>query len=365
MQRSAATTTAPRRLGAIAIAALACAGAGAAELGEVALRSYIGQPLVADIELGALAPDEVAGLQVRLASPDVYRGANIGMHPALQTVQISIVRREQRQYLHITSQRRIDADYLHLYLEMSAGGRSAVRAATLWLTPDPTPAPAPALPAAAPAAAAAAAAAAAPEAAPSAALIAARARAAMPQPPATVPAAPPAKAPPGHAAPVRSAAMPVPIAKPQRAAASCAPGSAGEAKVCLALDQKNAALTSKLVELEGKIKVLQQEFLPAQGAPAAQPVRALPAVKPKPKALGAAAAAKKTPSADSTPVALWAGAAVAALLLIGLATYLYLRRKKAAAPSEPSKYWVLLRKPFRRKKAPEEVEAPAVEPALE
>jgi hypothetical protein len=359
MQRSAATTTAPRRLGAIAIAALACAGAGAAELGEVALRSYIGQPLVADIELGALAPDEVAGLQVRLASPDVYRGANIGMHPALQTVQISIVRREQRQYLHITSQRRIDADYLHLYLEMSAGGRSAVRAATLWLTPDPTPAPAPALPAAAPAAAAA------PEAAPSAALIAARARAAMAHPPATVPAATPAKALPGHAAPVRSAAMPAPIAKPQRAAASCAPGSAGEAKVCLALDQKNAALTRKLVELEGKIKVLQQELLPAQGAPAAPPVRALPTVKPKPKALGAAAAAKKTPPADSTPVALWAGAAVAALLLIGLASYLYLRRKKAAAPSEPSKYWVLLRKPFRRKKALEEVEAPAVEPALE
>lgn len=360
MQRSAATT-APRRLGAIAIAALACAGAGAAELGEVALRSYIGQPLVADIELSALAPDEVAGLQVRLASPDVYRGANIGMHPALQTVQISIVRREQRQYLHITSQRRIDADYLHLYLEMSAGGRSAVRAATLWLTPDPTPAPAPALPATATAPAPAAA----PEAAPSAALIAARARAAMAHPPATVPVAPPAKAPPGHTPPVRSAAMPVPIAKPQRAAASCAPGSAGEAKVCLALDQKNAALTSKLVELEGKIKVLQQELLPAQGASAAQPVRALPAVKPKPKALGAAAAAKKTPPADSTPVALWAGAAVAALLLIGLATYLYLRRKKAAAPSEPSKYWVLLRKPFRRKKALEEVEAPAVEPALE
>ena len=46
----------------------------AAELGDVAARSYIGQPLSADVEL--LAGDG-GPVQARLAQLDVYRGANI------------------------------------------------------------------------------------------------------------------------------------------------------------------------------------------------------------------------------------------------------------------------------------------------
>ena len=129
---------------------LACAGAlslaaaaSAAELGEVAVRSFIGQPLSADIELVQLAPDEVSALQVRLAQPDVFRGASITMNPALASVHMSVVRRDGRQFLHLTTTRNIDADYVHLFLELSAAGRHDVRAATVWLQPDPNPAPLP------------------------------------------------------------------------------------------------------------------------------------------------------------------------------------------------------------------------------
>ncbi|MFM9437210.1 hypothetical protein ACFDR9_004297 [Janthinobacterium sp. CG_23.3] len=371
MQRSAPFSLI-RRAAVIAIAALACAGAAAAELGEPSVRSYLGQPLVAEIELTALAPDEVAGLQVRLASPDVYRGANISMSPVLQTVHLAVVRREQRQYLRVTSPRRVDADYLHLYLELSAGGRSAVRAVTLWLSADPAPAPTPA-PAPAPVIAhapvPASPAAAVSEAAPSPALVAARVRAAMPErrepAPAPVMARPPSHKPPRQAAAataVPHTSVPAQMPAPD-AAAACGPGSAGQAKACRVLDQKNAALTSKLVELEGKIKILQRELLPGQAGLKPQPISALTPLKAKPKPL--AAAAKKAPATSLMPLALVGGGVVALLLLIGAALYLYWRRKKAAVPGAPSTYWVLLRKPFRRKKALDGVDAAAVEPVLE
>ena len=116
------------------------ASAQAAELGEPLVRSFIGQPLVADIELAALA-DEATPVQVKLANPDVYRGAGIGMHPVLSSLNMTVMRREGRQFLHITSIKPLDAEYVHIFLELADGGRRSVRGTTLWLTPDPHPVP--------------------------------------------------------------------------------------------------------------------------------------------------------------------------------------------------------------------------------
>ncbi|MDC8757443.1 FimV family protein [Janthinobacterium fluminis] len=334
MQHSTATTM-TRRASAIAIAIAAYAGgAGAAELGAALVRSHIGQPLVADIELTALGADDMTGLQVRLASPDVYRGGNIEMNPALQTLRLSIMRRDQRQFLHLTSLRRIDADYLNLYLELSVGGRSAVRAATLWLTPDPAPPPAAVPPVAA---------------APQAEPAAPRQRAIPLHRPAAVP-VPVMAAPLSHHRPEPGA---VAARRPggSRKAAACAPAASGDATLCIALEEKNVALNSKLIELESKIKVLQQELMPASPrAPA--PLPAAPA-KAKPPA---AVPAKKTPAGPTSGSLLLAGGAAVLLLLIGIGVHLYRRRKQAPAPTVASKYWVLLRRPFRRKKAAETAE---------
>ncbi|WP_143067929.1 FimV family protein [Duganella sp. CF517] len=133
-----------RSLACAAVLAPTAIVAGAAELGDVSARSYIGQPLSADIELVALAPDEVNALQVRLARPDVFRGANITMNPALSTVRMAVVKRDQKQFLHVTTTRAIDADYVHMYVELSAAGRQDVRLATVWLQADPNPPPPPA-----------------------------------------------------------------------------------------------------------------------------------------------------------------------------------------------------------------------------
>ncbi|MBW3512940.1 hypothetical protein KO539_28900, partial [Janthinobacterium sp. NKUCC06_STL] len=173
------------------------------------------------------------------------------------------------------------------------------------------------------------------------------ARVFVPPPVAPTPAAPTLRAP-----PLRRATAPV---------AACAPqADAGQAQACVALDEKNAALNDKLGELEGKIGALQKALAqPAAAvAPAAVPAEAqAPHAKPKP--LHAAPAADKKAGGNGL---LWLGiGTVAFLLLTALIVYVVRKRKQTAVPGAPSKYWVLLRKPFRRKKKDVPVLTEAVE----
>jgi hypothetical protein len=267
-----------RFLSALAIAAI-LGPVHAAELGDVRVSSYVGQPLAADIEL-TLIDDPAAVVGVRLASPEVYNGAGIAMPPALASLNLSVMRRDGRQFLHITSLRAIDSEHLHLYLELSDKGQRTVRLATLWLTPDPNPVRAPAaVPAAVP----------------------------VPAPVVVAPAAPmpaPVAKPVPSPTPVRKAAAAAPIRAPQpqplplpihgvqpAAPAACAQ-QAEQAKVCLALDGKNAALREQIGALEGKVKVLQGVL---KAAPA--PVKAAPLAPAAPVAAAAAAKPQAAPAA--------------------------------------------------------------------
>ena len=357
-----------------AAASLALPPAMAAELGELAVLSHVGQPLLAEIELTALAPGEANCVAVRLASPDVYRGGGISMDPALQVLTIAPLGRDGRRYVRVSTVQAIQAGHVHIYLLLGNGSAAVVRLATLWLTSAP-PAPpsvaaiAPVKPVPVPAPVSSIA-----SAPPDAAALAARARAEGVVRPATVfvappavarrvvqpavpPAAPPVRAPVSMRAPaLRRAAAPV---------AACAPqADAGQAEACLALDEKNAALNDKLGELENKIGVLQQALAqPAAAVAAAAPATAVHA-KPKPLA----------PEADKEKKAggnglLWLGLGTLALLLLtALIAYVLRKRREAGGPAAPSKYWVLLRKPFRRKKpepvltqVADEADAPAPE----
>ena len=293
------------RSGITPILALALAGAlacvQAAELGDIQVRSHIGQPLVADIELTALG-EAGAKVQVRLADPDVWRGANVRMHPVLSDLSLSVMRRDGRQFVHITSVKPVESDYVHLFLTLGEGGRREVRAATLWLSPDPQPAPPP-LPVPAPAPAPPA--------------------GSAPPPARTVHAEPAAIAPPAPR-PVRVLQLPsAPASCPQRY-------SDEQIKTCAALDQKNGVLTAKIVELEEKVKLLQ---LAIEHKDAAAGSHAEAASTPPP-VLSRAALAKKNAAAASKgeelPWMLIAGVA-GALIVTGLAVWFLLRRRKRKA----------------------------------
>jgi hypothetical protein len=308
----------------------------AAELGDVRVSSHLGQPLVADIEL-ALVDDPAAAVGVRLASPEVYNGAGIAMPPALASLNLSVMRRDGRQFLHITSLRAIDSEHLHLYLELADKGQRTVRLATLWLTPDPNPAPAP-VPVSAPAAARAPAVPALTAPAPQHAPVAAAAPAPV-RKPAAVPVIPRPALP-------RPVLQPLPIHGPQPAAPAACVRQAEQVQACAALDVKSAALKERIGTLEGKVKLLQGALRAAPAAPAATPpaAPAAPAAAPAaivpagPKPIHAIKPLvprkpKAPPAAPQHEAGLpwaWIGGGVALLLALGAAAAVVLRRRSQA-----------------------------------
>jgi len=376
----------------------------AAELGEARVSSHIGQPLVADIEL-AMVDDPAQAVAVRVASPEVYNGAGIAVPPVLANLNLSVMRRDGRQFLHVTSLRPIDSEHLHLYLELTDKGQRTVRLATLWLTPDPNPAPVSA-----------------PVAAPVPVTVK-RAEPPLPAAPVAVPASvrkplavrkpepvaadhveeegtkqPPAKpraqvkpaAEPAHAAPKAVAPLPLPIHAPQAAAPAACTRQAEQANVCAALDGKTAELNAKIGTLEGKVKSLQATLgaAPAVAKPTPAPAPATehaPAPAPPPEVAHEPPGPKpisaikplvprkhKTPPSEPESGLPWGWISAGAALLLALGGVAMLLRRRARTvrnvdiPAAP-RLIDRVRHSFaaRSKEAPAANAKPATEPAQE
>lgn len=330
----------PRSLTAVLLALLAATGARAVELGDARVSSYVGQQLVADIELTAL--ENPAGpVQIRLAHPDVYHGANIAMPPVLSSLNMAVMQRDGKQYLHLTSLKPVDADHLHLYLELVEGTHRSVRLSTLWLGADPNPAPP------------------VPPAAPVREGTPAQAPARL-RPPATAPAPAPVQAlTPAptivRAAPAQASArhLPTRLATPvvqaphlplavKPAPAACTPQPDNEARACIALDSKNTALRVQLAQLEKKVQVLQVSMHGGSTPPAAvKPAGAAPAAASKPAVPAGPAPIlpqkrRKPVQAEPDPGLPWLAIGIgsgALLALAGALTWVVRRRRKPKHPA--------------------------------
>lgn len=353
--------------------ALLAGATGAAELGDARVTSHIGQQLVADIDLTLIdAPG--APVQVRLARPDVYRGANIGMPKVLSTLTMKVMQRDGRQVLHLTSLAPVESDYLHLYLELLDGGQSNVRLATLWLTPDPNPAPPPSPPVPVPVAPPAPAAAPVPAPAPVVAQVA------KPEPAPVKPVKPAASARPkverkpepvAEATPAPKASpvavskpapmpeAPLPLPAPAAAPATCTPASSAEqSQACAALDVRNAQLREQIGALEDKVKVLQV----AMGASPSSVIKPLSAELPKSPRKRPHREQERAPETGTS----WGliGAGIGALLAVAGAAVLLVRRRKGGAPASPTASLAArLRQRFGRRKATPEPAEPKLDPA--
>ena len=369
-------------LSSLALAALPLSHA--AELGDPRVSSHIGQPLVADVELTML-DDAATPVQVRVASPEVYNGAGIAVPPVLSSLNLSVMRRDGRQFLHVTSLRPVDADHVHLYLELVDKGQRAVRLATLWLTPDPHPAPPPA-----PAPVRAAAPAPAPAPNPDAALLAQveRARVAHAAPVVRREAVKPVTPPPR---PVVRRPPPAPVAKPETPPPACAP-RAEEVQACAALGAKNDELRARLGQVEDRMKKLQvtlaapavvhdapklenkPESKPKEAEVKPEPSKEAP---PPPKPVGPRPISSikplvphkpKAPPPDESLPWGWIGAAIGVLVLAlgGAGAYVVVRRRKAtpAVPDKPGVFETLKARFAARTKAPK-ADNEAAEPTLE
>ena len=359
----------------ITCALLSC-GVGAAELGEPRISSYIGQPLALELELTALA-SPATPVQARLAHPDVYRGANIGMPAVLSTLGMHVSQRDGRQFLRVTSSAPVESSRLHLYLDLADGDARDVRLVTLFIAPNPNP-PAPAAPLPVPVKAPAPIVAdlsAAPVAAPKpmAAVKPAVPKQPKPlKPPRPVTPATPVVAEKVAPAPEPAAVtptstpfpkpLPAPVALPS-AGATCAPAtSVDNATVCAALDVKNARLREQIGTLEDKVRVLQVALGASPSAVVQDKVA--PRAAPRPS--------RKRPAPEpeaSTPWGWIAGVVMVVPVLVGGALFVLRRRKRAGPVIEPMPRTSLiarLRQRFARKnKAPAPVEPQLDEPHKE
>lgn len=122
---------------ALAISGMGVSSLKAAEFGEVQVVSYIGQPLVVEVELTALSNDEISALQVKPSGPDVFRGANIKMNPVLSSMHWVIRHRDKHQFLRITTDKPVQTPFLNMFFELGTKSERSVRALTVWLEPNP------------------------------------------------------------------------------------------------------------------------------------------------------------------------------------------------------------------------------------
>jgi len=180
--------------------------AGAAGLGRITVLTAIGQPLVAEIELVAVTPQEMSSLSARLSQPDAYRQANLQYNVALTGASVTIEKRPNGQpYLKIATTRSVTEPFIDLLVELTwAAGRLSREYTALLDPPGIPPSPVAPMTSAAPAVAPAPVSAPTPEPAPAPQ----PAAAAEPPAPAAPIAAAPAPAEPAPAAPVSSGAAP-------------------------------------------------------------------------------------------------------------------------------------------------------------
>ena len=71
----------------------------AAGLGTITVRSALGQPLDAEIEVVSARPGE--DIQVRLASREAYQNAGIELSPALQGARFAVERRDGKTVVRV------------------------------------------------------------------------------------------------------------------------------------------------------------------------------------------------------------------------------------------------------------------------
>ena len=92
----------------------------AAGFGKLSVLSSLGQPLQAEIELVAVAPEEVASLVAQVASVDAFRAANIEYNPAFNSIRFAVERRGSSQtYLRVSSSQPINEPFLDLLIELT------------------------------------------------------------------------------------------------------------------------------------------------------------------------------------------------------------------------------------------------------
>jgi pilus assembly protein FimV len=132
--------------------ALGSSQAIALDLGQIQVKSALGQPLLAEIPLHPANPAELQNLTVQLASSEEFARAGIVGGRTTIPLHFSVANIAGGKVIRITSSQAVDDPYLDLLLEVNSNAGKSVREFAILLDPPsaPTAAPAAAAPTRAP-----------------------------------------------------------------------------------------------------------------------------------------------------------------------------------------------------------------------
>lgn len=108
----------------------------AAGLGSLNVRSSLGQPLLAEIDLVSVSREEMGTLEVRLGSPEAYRQADLQYGAVLSGVRFSIEKRPNgAPYIRVTSLRAVNEPFVNLVIELTSSSGKFTREYTALIDP--------------------------------------------------------------------------------------------------------------------------------------------------------------------------------------------------------------------------------------
>ena len=114
-------------------------------LGDVVVRSALGQVLDADIDMVVLSAQEAESLSVRLAPAEMFAEAGLDYNLIARSVRLSVEKKAGRTLVHLSSDKVITEPFLMLLIEVNASGNRSVRQYALLLDPPSTQVNAPAV----------------------------------------------------------------------------------------------------------------------------------------------------------------------------------------------------------------------------
>ncbi len=105
-------------------------------LGSAKVLSPIGQPLLAEIDINDITPEEASNLVVRVPGAEAFKAAGVDYTRIASDVQVTVQKRANgRSYLRLASNQTVTDPFLDIIVEASWGAGRVVRDYTLLLDP--------------------------------------------------------------------------------------------------------------------------------------------------------------------------------------------------------------------------------------
>jgi pilus assembly protein FimV len=117
----------------------------ALSLGQISVKSTLGEPLSAEIDILDINADEAATLVTKVASPDAFKASGLDYNAAISGLRASLYRRANgKPYLKLTGDKPVNDPYVDMILEANWNSGRIVRDYTMLFDPPSFKAAAPA-----------------------------------------------------------------------------------------------------------------------------------------------------------------------------------------------------------------------------